>query len=351
MSTPLQKHKKVTLREVAALAEIDKATASRALNGKGYISPQTREAAFKAARELGFQPNLHAQRLANGRAERIVALFGGGDLGVATQQAWALTHRLDDRKYDVESHSIPTYVSEQTRKQIALINKIRRQQPGAIITATGPTSTGLTEEAIAELQAYQDEGGIVVTHGLQCDLKCDQVVFDGAERVQQAVEHLASLGHEKIGFCLHTCLSTEHSELHGFRDALKSRKLPVHEEWIFGGGNYEEGGARLAEAFLSWSEKPTAICIVNDVSASAFITALAQRGLQVPQAVSVVGFDDSQAARYALVPITSVSYPLEQITDHVVEMACSRLEGFTGQPRRADVKGVLAVRQSTQQLV
>lgn len=345
MNTPLQKHKRITLREVAARAGIDKATASRALNGKGYISPQTREAALKAARELGFRPDLLAQRLAKGRAQRLVALFAESDLGVGTQQTWALTHRLDERKYDVESLDIPMYVSDQRRKQVVMVNKICRQRPSAIIT-----ETSMVEEAIGELQAYQAEGGIVVTYGARCVLTCDQVVFDRAQHVAQAVEHLVALGHRTIGLCLHGPLTPDSDELQGFRQALGKHGLRFNEGWLFAGGNYEEGGARLAESFVTWDEKPTALCIVNDVSASAFITVLAQRGLSVPQLVSVVGFDDVQAARYALVPITSVSYPLESIADHVVELVHSRLEGFHGAPRQVHVEGTLAKRQSVRVL-
>ncbi|HEY0074215.1 MAG TPA: LacI family DNA-binding transcriptional regulator, partial [Abditibacteriaceae bacterium] len=72
--------KSVTLRDVAALAGIDKATASRALSGKGQVSAQTREAVRKAASELRFQPDLLAQRLAQGRSHNTVALLSNHDL-------------------------------------------------------------------------------------------------------------------------------------------------------------------------------------------------------------------------------------------------------------------------------
>jgi DNA-binding LacI/PurR family transcriptional regulator len=121
----------------------------------------------------------------------------------------------------------------------------------------------------------------------------------------------------------------------------------VQNDWVFEGGNYEEGGARLAEAYLSWDKKPTGLCIVNDVSASAFVTALARKGMSVPEDVSVVGFDDSRAARYALVPLTSVSYPLDFIGRHVVEFTHSRLQGYDGPPRTIVAQSELVIRSST----
>jgi DNA-binding LacI/PurR family transcriptional regulator len=103
----------------------------------------------------------------------------------------------------------------------------------------------------------------------------------------------------------------------------------------------------LAEAFLTWPEKPTALCIVNDVSASTFVTVLARSGLKVPDDVSVVGFDDAPAARYALVPLTTVSYPLEAIGRHVVEFTQSRLKGYKGPPRKVVMQSELITRCSS----
>jgi len=333
--------KTVTLRDVAALAGIDKATASRALNGKGYVSPQTREAAFNAARELGFQPDLYAQRLAEGRNHKVISLLPPNDLGVLTQQAFFIEHRLDEMEFEVQIHNVPLYVSHFEERQIALVNKVRRQRPGAIIVGAE-----FVPAVLPELQLFQEEGGIVVGYDTELDLQCDQVPFDNVHRAYIATRHLLELGHREIGFCFHGSVLPDSTELAGFTRALGEFGLPVREQWLFTGGNYEEGGARLAEAFLAWPEKPTGLCIVNDVSASTFVTVLARNGLRVPDDVSVVGFDDAPAARYALVPLTTVSYPFETIGRHVVEFTQSRLKGYDGPPRKILVQSEIVNRMS-----
>jgi DNA-binding LacI/PurR family transcriptional regulator len=109
--------KSVTLRDVAALAGIDKATASRALSGKGYMSPQTREAALRAAQELGFQPDLNAQHLAQGRNHNIIALLPDNDLGVLSQQAFFIEHRLNEMDFEVQMHDVPRWVNHFEKRQ------------------------------------------------------------------------------------------------------------------------------------------------------------------------------------------------------------------------------------------
>jgi LacI family transcriptional regulator len=334
--------KTVTLRDVAALAGIDKATASRALNGKGYISPQTREAAFKAAKELGFQPDLYAQRLAEGRNHKVISLLPPNDLGVLTQQASFIEHRLDEMGFEVRVQNVPLYVSHFEERQIALVNKVRRQRPGAMIVGSP-----FVPAVLSELRLFQEEGGVVVGYDTEIDLECDQVPFDDLHRAYIATRHLLELGHREIGFCFHGMVPSDSVERVGFSLALDEYRVAVQEKWLFSGGDYEEGGARLAEAFLSWPEKPTGLCIVNDVSASTFVTVMARNGLNVPDDVSVVGFDDAPAARYALVPLTTVSYPIETIGRHVVEFTRSRLKSYKGPPRKVVVRSDLITRSST----
>lgn len=319
------------------------ATASRALNGKKHISPATRDAVLKAAQDLGYQPDLHAQRLANGRSHNLVSLFPYSDLGVGARLAKFLNHRLDEIGVEVEIHTPPSYVSNFEQRQAAMVNKVRRQRPSVIIF----DSPLLASSAVNELRLYMEEGGMVVSYGMPVDLKCDQVQFEIEPRAYMAARHLLELGHRDIGLCFHGPFSSKSLEYQGFARALKKWDVPLQEKWMFKGGDYEVGGARLAEAFLSWPEKPTGLCIINDVSASAFIATLARHGLSVPGDISVVGFDNEPAARHGLVPLTTVTYPLELIGSRIVEFTQTRLQGYNGLPREVSIESELITRNSS----
>jgi DNA-binding LacI/PurR family transcriptional regulator len=334
--------KAATIHDVARLAGTSRGTVTRVLSESGYSSPAARIKVLEAAKQLGYQPNSNAQRLAKGRSNNTIGLFSVSDLGVGTRQAWGITNRLEEMGFEVESHATPLYVNHFEDRQLSLVNKVRRQNPGAILF-----SSEIAGSALDELRRFQDEGGVVVSYGKMVGLDCDQVILDITDQAYLATLHLLGLGHRDIGFCFHGLHSQESGELVGFSRALAEFGVEVQEKWLFTGGDYEKGGARLAEAYLSWPEKPTAFCIINDVSSSAFINVLAQNGVRVPDDISVVGFDDSYAAHYALVPLTSISYPLEEITHHVVEMTVRRLQGFSGAPCHAEVSSHLVERQSS----
>jgi DNA-binding LacI/PurR family transcriptional regulator len=129
---------------------------------------------------------------------------------------------------------------------------------------------------------------------------------------------------------------------------LSERNVDIREEWLWGNCPYEEAGARLAEQFLNLKDRPGAICIINDVVASTFVSQIHRAGLRVPHDVSVVGYDDTPAARYALVPLTTVSHPVEGVARPIVDMLLSRLNrSYDAAPRCVEVKGELIVREST----
>jgi LacI family transcriptional regulator len=340
---PNSPRKSATLRDVALLAGIDKATASRALNGKGGMSPATRDAVFKAAQELRYQPDLYALRLKSGAGHNTIALLPRRDLGVMAQQATFINHRLEEIGFEVQSSNISLWIAEIEERQVALVNRVCRQRPGAIICGF----IDLFPETLEKLRLFMQEGGVVVGYGNKTDLDCDQVVLDAEHRGYLATRHLLELGHRELGFCIHGGNLQDSADVAGFRRAMEEFGAAVEEDWIFGGGHYEEGGARLAQAYLDWPKKPTGLCIINDVSASVFVTALHLNGYSVPDDVSVVGCDDAPIARYALVPLTTVSYPLEVIGNQVVELTQSRLNGYDGPPRMVTAQSELIPRRSS----
>jgi DNA-binding LacI/PurR family transcriptional regulator len=104
----------------------------------------------------------------------------------------------------------------------------------------------------------------------------------------------------------------------------------------------------MASYFLSLKNKPTAVCIVNDYAALAFISEVQRAGVRVPDDVSVVGHDDRPIARYCNVPLTSVSHPVAEIAENVVNVLLDRLNGDCDAPyRTVTVRGGLVIRESS----
>lgn len=337
--------KAVTIQDVASAVGVTKMTVSNVLNGKPNASPATREAVLRAARELGFVPNPHAQRLSKGHCEQTISLFTLNlDFGVATHKIQHIQQLLQQRGYEVPLHAFG-YLGSTPENQAELMSTVRRQRPRAIVCNTD----GVQAAALDELQRYQDDGGLVVTYDYPAGLDCDSVSFDREDNTYQAAKHLLDLGHDSLGLFLHGGRGKLlQPRVQGFRRALQEQGMVLREDWLFCDGLYAEGGARLAEQFAALKDRPTAICIVNDLVASTFVNEIQRLGVSVPTDVSVVSLDDTPIARYSAVPLSAVSQPVERIAESVVDLLCRRLNGTNdGASSHIIIRGELHVRQSS----
>jgi LacI family transcriptional regulator len=352
-TTSYSKSRPATLSDVARQAGVALSTASAALNDKGgkyAVSADKRAAVLRAAQDLNFEANPHAKRLSNGRDTETIGMFTL-DIGSG------VTHmklRLVQLLLTQAGFNVPIYSSGgpeigSANSHAKLIASLRIQRPYAIV------STAHCEpEILEELNRFQQEGGTVASYDFDMDLDCDQMILDREKDTYVATRYLLELGHRKIGYFRDGAPNAAPDQrLIGFKKALDEFGGETRNQWLCHSGThdtgtmYENGGILLAEQYLSWRERPTAMCIVNDASAAAFISTVIRAGLRVPEDVSVVGHDDLPIARIAQKHITTVSHPVDAISRGVTDMLLERLQGkYDGPARRRTVSGELIIRES-----
>jgi LacI family transcriptional regulator len=334
---------------VAEALGMHKSTVSVAFSGKGNLSLATREKVLQVARELGYEPNPLAQRLANGVSNSLICLFSGAlDVGLATEKILLIQKELTGRGLDVPIYAYPDQSSDERTSQAVQVKQLCRQRPRAIICATQTVN----DAAFEELASYQSGGGILVSYDTEVPLDCDKVVFDRADNAYQGARHLLSKGHRSIaigisgpGVAPGQPLTGPHGiRMIGFERAF--RESGLRADFLYVDSTYERGGAALAQQFLKLKPRPTGICIVNDYVALAFMTEMMRAGVRVPEEVSIMGHDDQPVAEYCPVPLTSITQPVEEIAHAVVAMLSERLSGSTARSRTLTIRGKLIERQS-----
>lgn len=344
--------KPTTILDVAEALKMHKSTVSLALSGKGNVSAATRARIHQVAQEMGYEPNPLAQRLARGHQNNMVSIFSNVlDVGLATAKILQIQKELTANGLEAPLYTCPDSVEEGV-SPVAQIRNLCRQRPRAIVCFTQL----LHPQVFPELEAYQRSGGIVVCYDHPAPLECDQVLFDREDNAWQAATHLLELGHRQIGLAMSAPTEravTDMGEpqslrLKGFRRALAEWDIPVREDWIFSVPTYEKGGEELARRFLQLSDRPTALCIVNDYVALAFMVHVMAAGVRIPQDVSIVGHDNQRIATYCPVPLTSITHPVEQIASEVVQRLLARLaEPDKDPPQTVRIRGERVVRGST----
>ncbi len=340
-----------TIQDVAAALGMHKLTVSVALSGKGTISTGTRNRILAVAREMGYEPNPLAQRLANGHSNPAVCIFSGIlDVGLATEKILLIQRELSRQSLEVPIYTCSEASGETGRTQAAQVRQICRQRPRAIICA----AQMIDNAVFNELQAYQDAGGTVVSYDIAVPLECDQVVFDREDNAYQAASYLLNRGHRKIGLAMtssidwltHSPQYVQPARIKGFTRALAERGAEIRDEWFFHHSTYEKGGDELARKFLALKDRPTGLCIVNDYVALAFMVEVMRAGVKVPEELSVVGHDNQPICHYCPVPLTSASQPVELIARRVVDILLDRLNGVSGPAKSVLITSDMVERQS-----
>lgn len=342
----------ITIHDVARVSGFSVTTVSVALSGNGRLSARTRASVIQVAGEMGYEANQHARGL-RGQGSQEIGLFTLDlDLGVGTRKLQMVQHRLGDMGYTVPIYAYGYRYQhsaiERAQEQAKLVRALCRQRPRAIICH----APSLLPPALRELQRFQDGGGILVCdcYGQPLDIECDQVIFDEADNTYRAARHLLELGHHEIGLFIVGKAQPEGPRLEGFARALGEFGLAPDSRWMLSSqrsGDSEEDGVDAARQFLALSERPSAMCIVNDQVAVAFCSEVQAAGVSIPDQLSVVGHDDRPIARFGSVPLTSVSHPIGKVSDLLISLLRQRIEEqSTDPPQRFWIRGELVERQS-----
>ena len=333
-----------TLKEIARRTGKSITTVSRALADYGDVSPETKALVRRVADELGYTPNLLAQRLQKRRSDTIgliLPTFGprfsdpffseflagvgnaaaehNYDLLVSTQEPGE--HELQVYRQKVQSRQVDGFVIVRTRRQDARIAYLR--EAAFPFVAFGRTET---------------------TAGGELDFSFVDV--DGTQGMRLIGEYLIGLGHRRIA-----CLAPPPDlffaghRLAGLRQAMEAHNLEETCQVALGDLT-QKGGYEATLELLERQPRPTAIVACNDLMALGALRAIQERGLRVGEDVAVTGFDGIPMSEHSHPPLTTIHQPIYQIGKMVTEELIRLIHGAEGAPRQVMLEPELVIRQS-----
>lgn len=310
-----------TMQEVAAKAGVSKATVSRVLSGKGYVSQETKDQVYKAIEEAGYRPNLLARNLATSKSMCI---------------GLVVTNTLYNGHYFSELISQAAKKLDANGRQLILVD--------------GKHSAEEEQDAIQFLHDLRCDGIIIYPRFLsvdEMDLLIDKykkpvMVVNRKLRKHQshciycdhkgssfnATQALIERGHRDIAFITGSMDSpTAIERLSGYRDALAASGLPVKESLIVQGKWSPASGAAAVETLLSSGQPFSALLTSNDEMAIGAMKQLSTAGIAVPAQVSVIGFDNIPTAPFLIPALSSVKDPVSDMVSEVISQIIAMLDG------------------------
>jgi DNA-binding LacI/PurR family transcriptional regulator len=322
------------LEQVARRARVSTATVSRVLNNAGLVKGTTRARVLKAIEELRYSPNLHARSLAGGKSRSIGVIVSNIenpfflDIYKAVEAgAHRAGYELVMANTDYSSERLVTSVRLMIGRRVAGLAAIVSEMDSHLIEE-------LTGNRIPVV--FYDVGRPV--------RNITNIRVNYRRGMQKVISYLYSLGHRRMGFVGH------HSTLAPIDERVKvlldaTARYPDLRVHTAADADSLEGGRLAARTLLAASPRPTAIVCVNDLTAVGALRELRDRGLRVPEDVSITGFDNVKLAQFCDPPLTTVHIPRDEIGRTICECLMNDEKALRAQEFIIDPE--LVVRDST----
>lgn len=299
-----------TIYDVAKLAGTSVATASRVLSGSDYpVSPAARQRVKDAAAKLGYVPNTLAKSLRHSANPDVGVVLPSVSNPFYQQALIGISDVLSQN--DCNIILCNTKLSAE-KEHLCLRQLFERQVKGVILSSVDTTSDVIRE--------YSQKGmRFVLLDQFFEDLQTPGLIFDTYTGSKLAVEHLIEQGHRRIAFGTTSMDTwTRKQMFRGYRDALLTAGLEFDPQLVFEcpveaimtSTDQDLGiGRQIALAYMDSDRSATAIFCINDMAAIGVIRTLKIRGVNVPEDLSIIGFNDIPIAAAYDPPLTTVSYP------------------------------------------
>jgi LacI family transcriptional regulator len=327
-----------TLADVANHAGVSTMTASRALNGRSGVAQSTRDRVLAASKALGYVANISARGLVGGRMN----ILGMVVPDLATQYTGEVVagagNAANELGFDLLLYTTSSDLGRERERAVLLTNGL----------ADGILAV-LPQDPENVLGALSKSGMpvVIVDHrGAVTNLPA--IATDNYAGARLAVEHLVALGHRRIGFLEGMGgVDCSRERLRGYREGLINAGIKFDPKLVRPGEFRQPAGFQATTVLLEQSSPPTAIFAANDLSAFGAIEAIKERGLRVPDDVSVVGFDDIPMASQVFPALTTIRQPLHEMGATAVKLLASMVSGLNPITQRIKLPTELIVRAST----
>lgn len=302
--------KRVTIYDVAKEAGLSVATVSRVLSNSNYpIGKETRKKVLEVAKKLNYSPNLVGRMLKKSDSRDIGVIIPNISNPFYPQLVLGIETEARKHNYNILlCNSFRDVANEQKYIEIMY----QKQVKGIILSTIREEHSFLRDLCQKGLKVVGFDQNIE-------DLECSKVSFDFTAGGIMAVDYLVKMGHKKIAFATSPLTRKSRKEIFtGYKLGILKNNLTYSEEYLYiakfekelENGTFEfDSGLLIAEKCLKSKSRPTAIFAVNDITAMGIIHGLVSEGINVPEDISVMGFDNIEFSAMINPPLTTINQP------------------------------------------
>jgi DNA-binding LacI/PurR family transcriptional regulator len=324
-----------TILDVADRAGVSKSLVSLVMREPERVSESSRAAVLAAAEELGYRPNAVARSLVQRRTKVVGVVLSDLHNPFFADVADGIEEAAFQRGYRA---MLSSGFLEPKRERAAIETMLELRVDGLIMLGS-MMKVSKIEKVAASLP--------VTVLGRHTRSKAvDSVGVDDSAGAQAAVDHLVGLGHKKIVHIHAGTAAGAPRRRSGYENAMKRHGLEDHIR-VVKGDFTESGGARAMSGILESGDTPTAVFAPNDFAALGAMEAIDRAGLDIPEAISLVGYDDLALSRLPRIGLTTIGQPRADLGRQAVLLVLERLDDARESARHVVVPPKLVVRSTT----
>lgn len=324
---------RITINDVARAAGVSVATVSKAINGRYGVSPETMATVMGVVSDLGYESSLVATSMRR-QTTNVIGVLVAEFEPFSLQLLRGVSSALQNTDYDVLAYAGTVSAGDHLGWERRSLSRLGGTLIDGAILVTPTTTRAKTSVPIVSVDPHVGADDAAT------------VGVANVEGARTATEHLIALGHRRIAHLRgRTDLESARERERGYREALDAAGISFDPALVADGGYRASDSTEAAREILDLPDTPTAVFAANDLSAIEMIRIAAERGLRVPDDISVVGFDDILDAASCTPQLTTVRQPLPEMGTAAVRMLLDVLEGHTPEPIRMPT--TLVVREST----
>ncbi len=328
----------ISMRQLARLAGVSSATVSRVINGSDLVTEDTTRRVQEIIQSLNFVPNNSAIHLKNGKSQ----IYGIIIPDLTNPFFTELVKIFEELLFENEQELLIANTDfHSTRMQRSMRRMLLRRVDGVAILTS--------ELEAASLESLvQNRIPVVTTDHYRIANGLSDIMVDFAGGMTQIVAHLRELGHRQVGFIGRTSvLVTARVRREAFMDAVVKQGLSSRDGWIVEGDFKIAGGVTAMAKILSQPEIPTAVIAANDLTAIGALRAAHEKGLLIPDHISIAGCDDIEMSDIVFPPLTTLRISRKEYARMMFEALQMAGKDLTRPGQQFHLPTTLVVRQST----
>ncbi|MCK3657331.1 transcriptional regulator [Pasteurellaceae bacterium Pebbles2] len=331
-----------TIKDVAKMAGVSTTTVSHVINNTRHVAEETKQDVLKAIQQLNYSPSAVARSLKVNTTKSIGMIVTTSESPYFAE----IIHAVEDRCYR-QGYSLFLCNTQNNAEKIKnhLEMLAKKRVDGILVMCSE-----YHQDSLELFNNFSELPMVVMDWGIE-DNRNDLIQDNSFSGGYLATKYLIDNGHKKIGIIageLNKAIAKTRYD--GYVQAMQEANLAVNPNWVMEGFFEPEDGYECMNKILVQAELPTAVFCCNDVMALGAISAITERGLRVPEDISIIGYDNIHSSRFYAPPLTTIHQSKARLGERALKLLFERIQSKNNQREVIEMHPELVVRKSVKKM-